>query len=129
MSCTVPVPGTGLEEGVVGVEYLPADDDIPLPEQPASVLPLLTWTHQLLTHQLLTLQLLTHQLITHQLLTHQLITHQLLTHQLLTHQLLTHQLLTLQLSNSMYCEGIFWPIYIKKTNEVFFMIKPYRTSR
>jgi hypothetical protein len=43
MSCTVPVPGTGLEEGVVGVEYLPADDDIPLPQQPASVLALLTW--------------------------------------------------------------------------------------
>ncbi len=39
----VPVPGTGLEEGVVGVEYLPADDDIPLPQQPASVLALLTW--------------------------------------------------------------------------------------
>ena len=42
-SLNSPVPGTGLEECVVGVEYLPADDDVPLPQQSARILPFLTW--------------------------------------------------------------------------------------
>ena len=35
------VAGAALEEGVVGVEDLPADDNVPFPQQPASVLALL----------------------------------------------------------------------------------------
>ena len=37
-----PVTGTALEEGIVGVEDLPGDDDIPLPQQTSGILTLLT---------------------------------------------------------------------------------------
>ena len=40
-----PVPGAGLEQGVVGVEDLPRDDDVPLPQQPPGILPLLPLEH------------------------------------------------------------------------------------
>ena len=40
-----PVPGAGLEQGVVGVEDLPGDDDVPLPQQPPGILPLLPLEH------------------------------------------------------------------------------------
>ena len=36
------VTRTALEQGVVGVEDFPGDDDIPLPEQPPCILPLLS---------------------------------------------------------------------------------------
>ena len=39
------VPGAGLEQGVVGVEYLPGDDDVPFTQQSTSILTLFTFEH------------------------------------------------------------------------------------
>ena len=38
-----PVTRATLEEGIVGVEDLPGDDDVPLPQQSPSILPFFTW--------------------------------------------------------------------------------------
>ena len=38
-----PVVMATLEEGIVGIEDLPGDDGIPLPQQSSSILPFSTW--------------------------------------------------------------------------------------
>ena len=38
------VTGRGAEQHIHGVKDLPRDDEVPLPQQPARILPLLTWS-------------------------------------------------------------------------------------
>ena len=44
-----PISRTALKEGIVGVEDLPGDDDVPLPQQSSSILTLLAyWKYNIL---------------------------------------------------------------------------------